>query len=112
MMPRSRPGPQEFPTLLQGDGPAITPPSTPAHVAQSVPETGIKCTTCEGTALSNHQAIRTIASAANPSSTPESNRFGRGGGRVQVPLSRAPFTAAARARCAINAGNRHQMHNV
>ncbi len=23
-------------------------PSTPAHVAQSMPETGIKCTTCEG----------------------------------------------------------------
>src|SRR5713101_8154967 len=77
-----------------------------------MPETGIKCTTCEGMALSNHQAIRKIASAAKPSPTPESNRFGRGGGRVQVPLSRARFTAADRARCAINAGNRHQMHNV
>src|SRR5713101_4966831 len=76
-----------------------------------MPETGIKCTTCEGTALSNHQAIRTMASAAKPSPTPESNRFGRGAGRVQVPLSRARFTAAARARCAINAVNRHQKHN-
>src|SRR6266852_1672838 len=86
-------------------------PSTPAHVAQSMPETGIKCTTCEGTALSNHQAIRTIASAAKPSPTPESNRLGGGGGRVQVPMSRARFTAADRTRCAFNAGNRHQMHN-
>src|SRR5260370_520312 len=86
--------------------------SPPAHAAQSMPETGIKCTTCGGTALANHQAIRTIASAAKPSPTPESNRFGRGGGRVQVPLSRVRFTGADRARCAINAGNRHQMHNV
>src|SRR5216684_2247392 len=77
-----------------------------------MPKTGIKCTTCEGTVLSNHQAIRTIASAAKPSPTPESNRFGRGGGRVQVRLSAGRFTAADRAGCAINAGNRHQMHNV
>src|SRR5216683_7897272 len=46
-----------------------------SHVVQSKPETGLKCTTCGKTALSNHQAIRMIARAAKPSPTPWSNRM-------------------------------------